>query len=645
MIHPREVLPPDAAAIMARLHDGHRRVLVCGATGTGKSTLTAGLAGAWRGPVLGIGADPGSPAFGLPGAVALAVRRDGIWRCVELVPLCTLDAARFRLPLVQAAGRLSRRAQDHRLIVDAPGVARGVAAAELIHGLAAACSIDVVIVLGADGMDSLAGDLGALGCRLIHVTPAPQARPPARDERVRRRTALWDDHLSGAIRRELPLSRFHVTGTPPPRSVPEAWRGRQVALLQGSESALMGEVVALAEDSITLDLPAEPHGRDTLMIRDAQRNAAGSLVTAPSPAGRSWGSRTRASSRPDSRDPVSLSVGGVALRLVNGVLGDPLLELRVANVARGLLFDLGDAAGMSARDLHAVSDVFVSHAHIDHIGGFLHLLRARLSGGVGPCRLFGPPGLRDHVAGFVAGVRWDRIGDAGPQFRVAEVDRAGMRWSRIQPGREPEDLGRESMDNGILLRRDDLRVRCATLDHGIPVLAFLLQRSDGLQVREDRLERQALEPGPWLGALKHHLGRGDPQALVALPGGERRTAGELGDALVRVVPGTRIAYATDLADTTANRRTLAELANGADLFVCEATFLAADALQAQATGHLTVRACVEIALQARVRSLLPFHFSRRYSVRLDDVRDELLNACRGTALEGALVGPPPGVRR
>jgi glyoxylase-like metal-dependent hydrolase (beta-lactamase superfamily II) len=50
-----------------------------------------------------------------------------------------------------------------------------------------------------------------------------------------------------------------------------------------------------------------------------------------------------------------------------------------------------------------VSDVFISHAHMDHIGGFLWLLRSR----VGPspaCRLYGPPGLADNIAGMIRGV-------------------------------------------------------------------------------------------------------------------------------------------------------------------------------------------------------------------------------------------------
>jgi ribonuclease BN (tRNA processing enzyme) len=609
--------------------------------GTGKSTLAAGIAQARAGRVLGLSADPGSPAFGLPGAVSLGEWHQQGWRCIDMVPLCTLDAARFRLPLLQAVAQLAHRASEHMLIVDAPGVVRGVAAAEILHGLAELAGIDAVIVLNAEVLDHLSSDLDTLGCPVFRVPADPAARRPAPGDRKTRRTQRWNAHLADAPAHELPLEALKVVGTPPPFAVPVAWHGRQVALLRRSETVAMGEILTLGPDTITIRIPVEPASADTLMVRDAQRNAAGALVSAPAAARlpRRHGAVAEHRSS-DAREAVNLWVEGVGVHVVNGVLGDPLVALKMANVHRTMLFDLGEAVRLPVKALHGVSDVFVSHGHFDHIGGFPSLLRARLSGDQPPCRLYGPPGIVNHVAGFVAGVRWDRIGDAGPVFLVAEVGDDRLHWSRIQPGHNTEDLGSEPLTAGVLLSNSEFQVRCATLDHGIPVLAFLLQLADGLHVREAQLTRRRLQPGPWLGQLKRQLSRGDLDSLVELPDGTRERAGDLGDAFMSLVPGTRIAYATDLADTPANRRTLCHLAWGADLLICESTFLAADIAQARATRHLTARACVEIATQAEVARLLPFHFSRRYSKRLAEVHGELLEASRGTALEGKLVGTP-----
>jgi len=120
---------------------------------------------------------------------------------------------------------------------------------------------------------------------------------------------------------------------------------------------------------------------------------------------------------------------------------------------------------------------------------------------------------------------------------------------------------------------------------------------------------------------------GDTAAMIRLPDNSSREAGELGDLLLTVTPGEKLVYATDLADTAANRDALSALAHKADIFFCEAAFLEDDIDQARRTGHLTARACGEITTAADVKQLVPFHFSRRYETRPEDVYLEVSAAC------------------
>jgi ribonuclease Z len=55
-----------------------------------------------------------------------------------------------------------------------------------------------------------------------------------------------------------------------------------------------------------------------------------------------------------------------------------------------------------------------------------------------------------------------------------------------------------------------------------------------------------------------------------------------------------------------------ELARGADLLVCESTFLERDAHLAEAYGHLTAAQAARIAAVAGARRLVLTHFSQRY---------------------------------
>jgi ribonuclease BN (tRNA processing enzyme) len=203
----------------------------------------------------------------------------------------------------------------------------------------------------------------------------------------------------------------------------------------------------------------------------------------------------------------------------------------------------------------------------------------------------------------------------------------------VQAGRQGcESLGERSVPTGVLLRESDFLVRAVTLDHGTPVLAFALEPAMDIKVRKERLSESRLRPGPWLSELKRGITRGEANALVSLADGSRATVEELARELVLITPGQKLAYATDLADTISNRQRLAALAKGAHTFFCEATFLAEDAAQAQRTGHLTARACGEIARAAGVGRLVPFHFSRRYGQTPERVYDEVRAACANTVV-------------
>jgi ribonuclease Z len=73
-----------------------------------------------------------------------------------------------------------------------------------------------------------------------------------------------------------------------------------------------------------------------------------------------------------------------------------------------MLFDLGDLAPLPARALLSVSEILVSHAHMDHFIGFDQWLRVVL-GRDKTVRLFGPEGFIERVAHKLGGYSWNLV--------------------------------------------------------------------------------------------------------------------------------------------------------------------------------------------------------------------------------------------
>lgn len=322
-------------------------------------------------------------------------------------------------------------------------------------------------------------------------------------------------------------------------------------------------------------------------------------------------------------------------RLVNGRWGDPALFVEQLHERRALLFDLGDLAPLSARDLLRVSHAFVSHAHIDHLIGFDQLMRVHV-GREKRITLVGPDGFAQRICHKLAGYTWDLVDryDADLVFETRELGAGGslaVSELRLSTAFALEATGERAAHDGVVAEEAGFAVRAAVLDHHGPCLGFVLEEPAHANVWPNRLAERGLVPGPWLNALKLAAVEGGPDdRLIVGPDGIARPLGELRDA-VTVSPGQRLGYVSDVADTPDNRARIARLVKGADLLFIEARFRAAHAALAADRAHLTTTAAGEIARAGGVRRVEPFHFSPRYGV--DEEADILAEV--GRAFERA----------
>jgi ribonuclease Z len=331
-----------------------------------------------------------------------------------------------------------------------------------------------------------------------------------------------------------------------------------------------------------------------------------------------------------------------ATELVNGVFGDPALLIDLKFVRRAVLFDIGDVGRVPTRKLLRVSDVFISHAHMDHFAGFDRLLRVCLGRAKG-VRLYGPPQFLDRVEHKLAAYTWNVVQNYAADFTVTAHELQPDGRVRIARFGSRARFEREAVADGfagdmILLAEPELRVRATFLDHETPCLAFVLEENTHVNVWKSKLAELDLPTGPWLNELKSAVLAGAPDDTpIRASWRDRRGVhervfplGELKSRVLKLVPGQKIGYVTDAAYTDTNIERIIRLTGHADLLFIEAAFLDEDLERARDRFHLTARQAGELARKAQAAFAVPFHFSPRYLDRELALRAEFEAAFRGT---------------
>lgn len=243
----------------------------------------------------------------------------------------------------------------------------------------------------------------------------------------------------------------------------------------------------------------------------------------------------------------------------------------------GLLFDPGEGtqrqlihAGVSSPD---ITKICITHFHGDHclgLAGISQLLS--LDGCPHPVDVYYPASGEKYYRRLRrASIYHDRA-----EVHGHPIKDPGVVWSEQSPGA-------------------GLSLSVLPLSHGVPTLGYRLEERGGWTLQPDKLRAAGLR-GPVIKQLQI-----DGEVEVE---GKTVTIEEVG------VPrkGQVVAFVMDtrLCDNAF------ELAREADLLICESTYLDIDAQRAKDNGHLTARQAGEIAREAKAKTLVLTHFSRRY---------------------------------
>jgi ribonuclease Z len=316
-------------------------------------------------------------------------------------------------------------------------------------------------------------------------------------------------------------------------------------------------------------------------------------------------------------------------KLVNGPFQDPALYIDFLYQRRALLFDIGDITALSTREIHKITEVCVSHTHMDHFIGLDHMLRLFL-GRDKRLTIYGPPKIISNVAGKLSAYTWDLVENYESKFEimVVEVHKDHLEHAifRCHNVFKQEYVSETGYFTEILIDEKEFRISALFLDHSTPCLAFSFEEKFHINIKKDRLDILGLPAGPWLNQLKKAVREEKPDEFqLIIPGnkdegiqGREKSLSWIREKdLFSVSRGQKIVYVVDIGYTPKNLSRLIPFAKGADYLFCEAAFLERDRDIAEKKHHLTAHQAGLIAKEAGVRKIIPFHFSPRYQDSTD----------------------------
>lgn len=314
--------------------------------------------------------------------------------------------------------------------------------------------------------------------------------------------------------------------------------------------------------------------------------------------------------------------------LINGPFEDPCVYVGILREKRALLFDIGSIGRLGAGNLLKVTDVFVTHTHIDHFIGFDTLLRIVLHREA-PLHFYGPENIIRCVEGKLRGYTWNLIREYPLKIEVFEVRGGGLAHASFHAEHSFERCDHPDAEfSGTLVGTSFFTVKGLPLFHQIPVMAYLLEEEFHININKAALSERGLPVGPWLSDLKRAIREEAPGDTAFEVAGMRLALRDLMQ-IVSLTRGQKVAYVTDIAPTEENREKVVPFIRGADQLFCEAYFLERDGDRARERHHLTAALAGKIAREAEVGHLELMHFSPKYRHCEDEIHEEAMREFRG----------------
>jgi ribonuclease Z len=244
----------------------------------------------------------------------------------------------------------------------------------------------------------------------------------------------------------------------------------------------------------------------------------------------------------------------------------------------GILFDPGEGtqrqmthAGIAATQ---ITHIAITHFHGDHCLGLAGIVQRLSLDRVGhPVEVIYPSSGQ---------VYFERLRHASIFYDAATI--------------VPRPVEGPPGETALVTQRGNARLLAEALEHSVDCYGYRLQEDDGWRLVPELLERAGVR-GPAVGVLQR-------KGELTVGGHTVRL-----DDVSAARPGQAFALVMDTRPCPGASR----LAQGADLLVCESTYLSAESQEAHDHYHMTAVDAAQLARAGGARRLALTHFSQRYA--------------------------------
>jgi ribonuclease Z len=238
----------------------------------------------------------------------------------------------------------------------------------------------------------------------------------------------------------------------------------------------------------------------------------------------------------------------------------------------GILLDCGEGtqrqlriAGISPAKIHIIC---LTHWHGDHALGIPGLLQTMSASNViHEVTIIGPEGTEKNINALLSVYP----GMIHYPMKIIEAEEQAIKFNEFN----------------IVTRR---------MEHSVPTLGFAIKEHDTRRMKKDKLKKEGITDGPWLGLLQ--------RGKVAEFNGKVLDPKEY----TTVTKGRKLTYIMD----SAYCENAHELAKESDILICEATFSDEHDEKSTDYGHMTGRQAGILAMKSDSKKLILTHFSQRY---------------------------------